>query len=76
MIRALMWVSGIGLSLFAVGFIGLSIAINAYPDSNLLGGWALLFGPIYWLGWLLVGLAVIGWVVVGLRTGIRRIRRN
>lgn len=39
-----------------VGLVGLLTAIQFYDD-NLMGGWALLFGPIYWLGLFLVVVA-------------------
>lgn len=41
----------------ALGYTGLKIAIYAYPASNLLGGWALLFGPLLWVGTL--GLMIL-----------------
>jgi hypothetical protein len=41
----------------ALGYTGLKMAIYAYPASNLLGGWALLFGPLLWVGTL--GLMIL-----------------
>jgi hypothetical protein len=32
------------------GFAGLILGGMIFPGSNLLGGFALVFGPIYWLG--------------------------
>lgn len=37
-------------SVWAVGEAGLAVGFRLYPDSNLLGGLALIFGPISWLG--------------------------
>jgi hypothetical protein len=71
MIRALKWVSLIGLGLALIGFIGLSMAIRFYPNSNLLGGWGLVLGPVYWLGLLICFVAVLIWIVVGLLAGFQ-----
>jgi hypothetical protein len=53
MLRALKWITAIGVGLTLIGAITISMAIRAYPQSNLLGGWGLILGPIYWLGLLL-----------------------
>jgi hypothetical protein len=74
--RALKWTSATGLALALAGFAGLSIAIHAYPNSNLLGGWGLVFGPVYWLGLLICAFAALGWILTGLVAGIRRLRRR
>jgi uncharacterized membrane protein len=70
--RLLKWISAIGVSLTLIGLGGLSVAIRAYPDSNLLGGWGLILGPIYWIGLLISFVAVLFWIVVGLRWLWRR----
>ena len=55
-----LWIIAVASTL--VGFTGLSIAIQFYDD-NLMGGWALLFGPIYWLGMLLMVVALVSTLV-------------
>lgn len=55
----LWWVTIVGLIATVSGYIGLLIAEQKYPESNLLGGWALIFGPVYWLGLLLLMVAVL-----------------
>jgi len=65
--KILKWISVIGLALSAVGLGGLLLAIHAYPDSNLLGGWALIFGPVYWLGLLVSLVSALAWIAAGLR---------
>ena len=47
-----------GLTLM-VGFLGLGLGFVLFPTSNLLGGLALIFGPIYWFGTLWMILAVL-----------------
>jgi hypothetical protein len=71
MIRALKWMTAIGIGLSVVGYILISMAIRAYPNSNLLGGWGLILGPIFWLGLLICIVAALAWIVVGLRAIIR-----
>ena len=73
MIKTLKWISVIGLVLTIIGAVTIAMAIRAYPQSNLLGGWGLILGPIYWLGLLLCLVAVLGWIIVGLRAAIRLI---
>ena len=65
--RCLKWSSAIGLGLMSVGLCGMLLAHFAYPDSNLLGGWGLILGPIYWLGLLISFVSVLAWILVGLR---------
>lgn len=62
----LKWTSLISVGLTVIGLSGLSLALHAYPDSNLLGGWGLVFGPMYWLGGLMSFIAAMAWIVVGL----------
>lgn len=40
----------VAVVLTGIGLAGLLVGEHFHPDSNLLGGWALVFGPIYWLG--------------------------
>jgi hypothetical protein len=65
-LRLLKWFSLIAVVLTVTGLCGMSLAIHAYPESNLLGGWGLILGPIYWLGLLISVFAVLAWIVVGL----------
>jgi hypothetical protein len=74
MMRALKRISLIGVGLVVIGFTGLLIAIRAYPNSNLLGGWGLILGPVYWLGLLVCFLAALAWIIVGLLVVLRRLR--
>ncbi len=76
MINALKWMTPIGIAALAVGFLGLWMAFRFHPDSNLLGGWALVLGPIYWLGWLLTTVSVFGWISAAIVVGIQKIRGN
>jgi hypothetical protein len=64
--KILKWTSLIGAGLAVIGLTGISLAIHTYPNSNLLGGWGLVFGPIYWLGGLMSLIAAIAWIAVGL----------
>jgi len=50
----------------AIGFVGLLVASHYFED-NLLGGWAILFGPIYWIGQVLILVAVVITVIRSLR---------
>jgi hypothetical protein len=74
--RFLKWVSVIGVSLTSVGLGGMLLAIRAFPDGNLLGGWGLILGPIYWLGLLVSFISVLAWIVVGLRWLWRRAMKH
>jgi len=65
--KSLKWISIIGFALTSVGLGGMLLAHSAYPDSNLLGGWGLILGPIYWLGLPIFFVSVLGWIAVGLR---------
>jgi hypothetical protein len=64
--RFLKWISVIGFSLTFIGLGGMLLAIRVYPDSNLLGGWGLILGPIYWLGLLISFVSMLVWIVLGL----------
>ena len=76
MMVILKWMTVAGAGLLVIGYVGLSVAMAAYPDNNLLGGWALILGPLYWLGWLLGGLAVLGWLGAAIVVLLRRGRRS
>jgi hypothetical protein len=52
-----------GVAGVVVGGIGLLVGMKIFPDSNLLGGLAIIFGPIYWLGWLFIFFWAVGWYV-------------
>jgi hypothetical protein len=47
----------------AIAYAGLQTAARAYPDSNLLGGWALMFGPLLWLAVLATAILMLPCVV-------------
>ena len=64
--RFLKWFSLIGVVLTITGLCGLTLAIHANPNSNMLGGWGLIFGPIFWLGLLVSIFVLLAWAVVGL----------
>jgi hypothetical protein len=64
--RFLKWFSVIGASLTLSGLGGLLLAYWAYPGSNLLGEWALILGPLYWLGMVISLVSALAWTVVGL----------
>lgn len=64
--RVLKWFSLIGVGLTVIGLSGLLLAMYAYPKSNMLGGFALIFAPIFWLGSLICIPVVLAWIVVGL----------
>ena len=40
----------VSLVLTGIGLAGLLVGQHFHPESNLLGGWALVFAPVYWLG--------------------------
>jgi hypothetical protein len=56
----LWWITVVGATASVLGQVGVLIAEKTYPKNNLLGGWALLFGPIEWLGILLLMIAAVG----------------
>ena len=66
---AFWWLWATTLGSLGIGLGGLSVAFALYND-NLLGGWAVLFGPIYWLGQVLLLVAL----VVSLLRVLRRFR--
>jgi hypothetical protein len=50
-------------SIWAIGYAGLIMGYLLYPDSNLLGGFALIFGPISWLGSTVFAVTLLVWVI-------------
>ncbi|MGZ4974566.1 MAG: hypothetical protein ACXWIU_02530 [Limisphaerales bacterium] len=61
-------------SIAAVGFIGLLLGLVLFPRSNLLGGFGLIFGPIWGLGVTLLAVVTIGWLIARIYTFITRKR--
>ena len=53
------------------GWVGLEIAIRVYPESNLLGGWGLILGPVYWVGLILLLIAVVWWLISIVRNKLK-----
>ncbi|HEX5053452.1 MAG TPA: hypothetical protein VFZ65_16865 [Planctomycetota bacterium] len=49
----------VAVLLVAVGYGGLTLGERLHPGSNLLGGWALVCGPVLWLGLLLLFVALV-----------------
>ena len=49
----------IGTAITGIGYLGLQAAAVSNPNSNLLGGWALIFGPLLWLGVLVSAILVL-----------------
>jgi hypothetical protein len=74
--KYLKWMSVIGFGLMSVGLCGMFLAHFAYPDSNLLVGWGLILGPIYWLGLFISFVSVLAWIVVGLRWLWRKMMKH
>ena len=77
MIRTLTWTTIAGVASLLLGYAALRSAYHFYPDSNLLGGWALVLGPLYWLGWLCSAVGVIGWIlaaIVGVTRKVQELR--
>jgi hypothetical protein len=56
------WAFVVGGSLWAIGYAGLIAGFLLYPDSNLLGGLALIFGPISWLGRFVFTVTLLVWI--------------
>lgn len=46
-----------------VGVAGLIAGAIQYPQSNLLGGYALAFGPLYWLGTGALLVVLVVWLI-------------
>lgn len=57
----MLWRAGLGL--VALGTLGLVAGAILFPESNLLGGWALVFAPIQWIGCAILLGAGLGWLV-------------
>lgn len=58
--RPLLLISG---STAAIGFIGLVIGALRYPESNLLGGFGLAFGPLWGIGATEFVIVLGGWYI-------------
>lgn len=52
----------LGAILLLVGIGGLWLGMQRYPDSNLLGGFALVFGPIFWVGAVTLPFGLVRWL--------------
>lgn len=50
-------------SITTLGYLGIRLCILLFPESNLLGGFALIFGPIYVLGLLMIIFSEIVWII-------------
>ena len=57
------WLFVFSGSIWAIGFAGIITGMALYPDSNLLGGFGLLFGPIGWLGGSVFQITLIVWLI-------------
>lgn len=55
------------VGLVGISFAGLKVGEHLHPESNLLGGWALVFGPLYWTGIFLSVAAVLRATIVGFK---------
>ncbi|WP_372521573.1 hypothetical protein [Sulfuricaulis sp.] len=64
----LWWVTTVGAIATVSGYLGLLIVEQVYPESNLLGGWALILGPIFWTGLLLLIVAAVGGTISFVRS--------
>ena len=53
----------IAAAMTGIGYLGLQVAALSNPDSNLLGGWALIFGPLLWSGVLVSAILILPCVV-------------
>ena len=60
------WLFTLSLSVAGVGLGGLLVGMALFPESNLLGGFGLIFGPLWWLGATLLVVVTLAWL--GLRT--------
>ena len=50
----------------------IQVSGRRYPDSNLLGGYGLVFGPLYWVGFVFLTFSDLDWVAGVIRRKIRR----
>lgn len=51
-------------SVAAAGYLGLMAGAYLFPGSNVLGGFAVVFGPIQWLGLLGLVAMILAWTAV------------
>ena len=54
------------------GLAGLLVGIALFPDSNLLGGLALIFGPFWMLGAPLLVVVTLAWIGVRIVQWLKR----
>jgi hypothetical protein len=57
------WIFVVSGLIWAVGYAGLIVGYFRYPDSNLLGGYGLVFGPISWLGGYVFIITFLIWII-------------
>ena len=57
------WVFLASGAVWAVGGTGVVLGMFVYPESNLLGGLGLIFGPISLLGSSVFQLAFVVWII-------------
>lgn len=46
-----------------VGFVGLAVGTIRFPNSNLLGGYGLVFGPLWWIGAPYLAIVILAWLI-------------
>lgn len=67
------WIFAISGEIWFIGYAGLILGCLLAPKSNLLGGYALIYGPVFWLGCLMLTIALIVWIpyrLLGLLFGL------
>jgi hypothetical protein len=57
------WFFVISGAIWAVGGAGVIIGMILYPESNLLGGFGLVFGPVGWLGGSVFQITLVVWII-------------
>jgi len=57
------WIFVISGSIWAIGGAGILAGVILYPESNLLGGFGLVFGPIAQLGGGVFQITLIVWLI-------------
>jgi hypothetical protein len=57
------WSFVVSGSIWAIGFAGIITGVALYPDSNLLGGFGLVFAPIGWLGGSVFQSTLVVWLI-------------
>lgn len=66
------WLFTISGSIAATGLAGLLLGFLLFPHSNLLGGFGLIFGPLWGLGATLLSLVTIGWLIARITSKINQ----